>query len=196
MLCRAFSRLNLRHLGTKKESKLWRQKPNRKPRIRVRLIKDVDGVGQKGEEIVAKRGFARNYLLPSRNAVYALNSSSSRDDHVPSDLQESESPNQSDNKKILQFLKKSAVTVSRPRDDEVAIYPWDLVSACRKQLQLHVPREAVSFEGDAPRLSAFGNHQAYIKVSPSLTTTLGVSVVQDSTIRAKDRKLQKTSTPL
>ena len=39
--------------------------------INVVLLEDVDYVGEKGEEIAVKRGFARNYLVPKQLALFA-----------------------------------------------------------------------------------------------------------------------------
>jgi len=54
----------VRHLQTKR-------KPNRKPRLPVILLQDLPNRGVKGQLIEVKRGYARNYLIPSRIATYA-----------------------------------------------------------------------------------------------------------------------------
>lgn len=38
--------------------------------IRVILLEDLPGRGKAGEEVEVKRGFARNYLIPQKKAVY------------------------------------------------------------------------------------------------------------------------------
>ena len=40
------------------------------PRTTVLLAENVPGLGKRGEEVQVCRGFARNYLLPSKQAVY------------------------------------------------------------------------------------------------------------------------------
>jgi ribosomal protein L9 len=42
---------------------------SKKKEVKLILTKDVDSLGVKGEVVVVKKGFARNFLLPSKNAV-------------------------------------------------------------------------------------------------------------------------------
>lgn len=39
--------------------------------VRVTVVKTVQGVGEVGEELRVKRGYARNYLFPKDIAVYS-----------------------------------------------------------------------------------------------------------------------------
>ena len=38
--------------------------------LRVILLEDLPGRGKAGEEVEVKRGFARNFLIPQKKAVY------------------------------------------------------------------------------------------------------------------------------
>ena len=57
--------------GTRRESKQWKQKPNRKPRLAIILTQDVYKLGVKGQIVKVKHGYGRNHLLPQGMAVYA-----------------------------------------------------------------------------------------------------------------------------
>ena len=42
-----------------------------KSKLKLLLLKDVEDLGKKGEVVAVKPGFARNYLLPKKTAVFA-----------------------------------------------------------------------------------------------------------------------------
>lgn len=51
-----------------------------KPRLRLLMVEDVEGVGVKGEAVTVRHGFGRNFLLNERKAVYLTEANLARMD--------------------------------------------------------------------------------------------------------------------
>ncbi|XP_062508836.1 large ribosomal subunit protein bL9-like [Corticium candelabrum] len=180
----------VRSLATRQESRPWKQKPNRDVKISVILAEDVVGLGRRGEEMEVKRGFARNYLIPGKKAVYYTehNKKLFEEEKIVDGSQVLDSVTQ----KLVDYISKSVVKIER-RDDPRgwALFRQHISMACRKQLRLHVPLDKVRLEKP---LSSFGIHEVMIKVGNNIDTPIRVEVTpQGSRPAASQSATQHTT---
>ena len=72
--------------------------------MKVILLENLKRIGSIGEVIEVKRGFARNYLIANKKALYASKENIKQVEKIKSDLSKKDDEK---NKTLKKFLKKS-----------------------------------------------------------------------------------------
>ena len=132
---------SLNKRASKRASKPWKQKPNRNPRLKVILMEDLHNYGLKGQIVRVRRGFGRNYLLPTGRAVYA----------TPENIMELnavEAPEHSVKRDpstfLIKFLDDKKLEIQCDcSEEDVYVTEHDISSAFRKQLRVQVPLDRI-----------------------------------------------------
>mmetsp|Transcript_15336 Transcript_15336/g.39479 ORF Transcript_15336/g.39479 Transcript_15336/m.39479 type:complete len:203 (+) Transcript_15336:118-726(+) len=154
-----------------------KRKPNRKPRITLKMIKSVHKVGVKGEVVKVKRGFARNYLIPQGVATYYTIGRPVAGDVVDTEgesaLEESREAEAS--RLVDAHLRRSTLMMYRQEGNEWAIDAAMLVDKCGKQLKLAVPPERVVLNEP---LVTYGRHDIPVWIDEEHPSTLRVEVLR------------------
>ena len=158
-----------RSYGTRRESKPWKQKPNRKAKLALILTEDLPNLGSRGHVVRVEHGYGRNWLLPQGKAVYAT-----PDNMRLYDAEEKRAGGESE-ADVAALLSEVASRheISIPLgDDESAIYEHHIAKALRR-FRLHVPLDCIELE--EPLI--FGEHPVIIKVDETTVVPLTVKVV-------------------
>ena len=132
----AWGYLQLRSYGKSRESKQWKQRPNRKPRLPLILIEEVPNLGARGEMVHVKRGYGRNYLLPQNKAVYCTPDNMKLYDVVP--VNEGETGKSVAKERIRKLLERKVIRIEVAEEGE-PVWEAHIAYALKKQLQLQVP---------------------------------------------------------
>ena len=178
-----------RNYGQRQESKPWKQKPNRQPRLTVILTEDVRNLGLKGQPVKVKHGYGRNYLLPRKKAVYATpdniklycsEEGLTQFDHdklivKPSDTNKKGRAGVSHVHFITSFLSDKVLTIRKDPESRWAVFEQDVCAEFRKQLQLHVPLDCIELR-DGP-LVTFSEHSVNVNLDKSTVVTVPVHIV-------------------
>lgn len=159
-----------RYYGTKKESKMWRQKPNKKPRLSIILKEDVQNLGVKRQIVQVKHGYGRNHLLPKGMAVYATLDNIKKLDAF--EVKEGSS-SLNEVEYLTNFLSNKVLTVHHDRDSKLAIFEQDISRAFRQNFQIHVPLDCI--ELDEPIVD-FGERSVTVRLDETTTVSLSVTV--------------------
>ena len=129
----------------KRASKPWKQKPNRDPRLAVILMEDLLNYGLKGQIVRVKRGFGRNYLLPTGKALYATPQNIMEQNAVeaPEDSTKSDPSTF-----LIKYLDDKRLRIRRDcSEDDLFISEHDISLAFRRQLRVHVPLDRIFLTG-------------------------------------------------
>ena len=149
---------------------MWRQKPNKKPRLSIILKEDVQNLGVKRQIVKVKHGYGRNHLLPQGMAVYAT-----PDNITKLDAFEVEEGSSSLNEVeyLANFLSDKVLTVHHDPDIKLAIFEQGISRAFRKNFQIHVPLDCI--ELDKPIVD-FGEHSVTVRLDETTTVSIPVMV--------------------
>lgn len=160
-----------RTYGKSRESKPWKQKPNRNARLSLILTEDLHNLGVKGQIVKVKHGFGRNYLLPRRRAVY--DTPENRKTHNAWEKAEGESVEGTDF--FIDYLSGKDIVFRRDPNSGLrwAIVEQDISMALRKQRQLHVPLDYIEL---ANPITSFGSHAVSIRLDETTLVDLPVEV--------------------
>ena len=180
---------NARGYGTRRESKPWKQRPNRKAKLPLVLTEDVDKLGRRGHVVRVEHGYGRNWLLPQGKAVYAtldnMELYGAREE-----MQGSES--EAD---IAAFVKgvfaKHDISVTVPSEGgEWSVHEQHIAKELRR-FRLHVPLDCIQL---SEPITSIGAHPVSLTVDNENEISFTVNVVSRDTRQAGQYGSEVSST--
>ena len=187
---RLATRTELRNYGTRQESKPWKQKPNRKPRLSIILTQDVHKLGVKGQIVKVNHGYGRNHLIPKRMAVYATHYNV--EDLKAFEVEKGVSVvNEVD--LLANYLSSRQLTVRHPPEDTTPIFEQHISKAFRQNLQLHVPIDCIELSD--PITDFKREHSLQVRLDESTLVTVPVKI-DIALTKKQQRKLEKKTLAL
>ena len=172
-----------RNYGTKKESKLWQQKPNRNPRLRIILTEDVDSLGVKGQMVDVKRGYGRNHLIPGNKAVYATHNNI-----LELNPFVAEKTTISNRKAIENYLHGKTLCVRHDPNDASAIFEQHISTCFYETMNLYVPLDCILLE--EPITDFASEHEVGVQLDSTTVVTVPV-VIERTLSKKKQRRIEQ-----
>lgn len=163
----------IRCYGIRQESKIWRQKPNKKPRLSIILTQDVHKLGVKGQIVKVKHGYGRNHLLPKGMAVY-----STQDNIKELDAFEVTKGVSSDNEVeyIANLLNGEVLTVHHDPDSKSAVFEQHISCAFKRNFGIHVPLDCIELGEPIVDFDEPKKHSITIRLDKSSQVSMPVIV--------------------
>ena len=90
--------------------------------MKVILLENVKRIGSIGEVIDVKRGFARNYLIANKKALYASKENIKEVEKIKSELSKKDNEKKQDAKKIAEKINKKIFTVKKLSTENNELY--------------------------------------------------------------------------
>ena len=148
--------------------------------MEVILLERVARLGQMGDVVRVKDGFARNFLLPRGKALRATNENRTRFEEMKSELQARSQSLKNDASQIAEKLDGKSFTVLRQASESGQLFgsvsARDLVgllaaggySVSRSQIALNTP------------IKMIGRHSVPISLHPEIETTISIIVARNA----------------
>lgn len=149
--------------------------------MKVILIEDVKALGKKGEIVNVSDGYAKNKLIPGKQAVEAngknLNDLKLQNKHAD---------------KVAQEIYEAAVALSKDLDGKVvkvavksgeggkvfgSVSSKEVAKAAKEQLGLELDKKKMNMP---ETLKTLGFHEITIKLHPKVSAVLRVNVVEEN----------------
>ena len=162
-----------RYYGTRQESKPWKQKPNRKPRLSIILTQDIHKLGVKRQIVQVKHGYGRNHLLPQNKAVYATPHNIKR---LNAFEVEKGTSSQNEVDYLADFLSGRVLTVQHDPDSKSAIYEQDISRAFKYNFGVHVPLDCVELDEPIINFDEPEGSSVTIRLDESTLVSLPISI--------------------
>lgn len=172
-----------RNYGTKQESKLWQQKPNRNPRLSIILTEDVHNLGVKGQMVDVKRGYGRNHLILRNKAVYATHNNI-----VELNPFVVEKATVSNTKAIEDYLHDKVLCVRHDPNDASAIFEQHISTCFYETMNLHVPLDCILLE--EPITDFASEHEVGVQLDSTTVVTVPV-VIERTLSKKKQRRIEQ-----
>jgi large subunit ribosomal protein L9 len=148
--------------------------------MEVILLERVARLGQMGEVVRVKDGFARNFLLPRGKALRATNENRTRFEAMKSDLQARSQSLKTDANEIAEKLDGKSFIVLRQASESGQLFgsvsPRDLVGLLAEG-GFEVNRSQVAL--NAP-IKMIGRHKVPISLHPEIDTTISIIVARNA----------------
>ena len=90
--------------------------------MKVILLENLKRIGSIGEIIDVKRGFARNFLIANKKALYASKENIKQVEKIKSDLSKKDDEKKQNAKKISEKINKKEYTVSKLSTENKELY--------------------------------------------------------------------------
>ena len=148
---------------------MWQQKPNRNPRLILKLKEDVDNLGVEGQIVAVKHGYGRNFLVPRNKAGYIPPMSRATFAKL--------SQKESGVFLMKKSLESKTITTSKDSSSDWAIFEQHIAELLRHQVHLHVPIDRVLMDDC---ISSYGEHQFAIALDDGSTVEMKLSVAESS----------------
>jgi large subunit ribosomal protein L9 len=171
--------------------------------MEVILLERVAKLGQMGETVRVKDGFARNFLLPKGKALRATKANKERFEGMRNDLEAKNLENRSEAQKVADKLNGQTFTAIRQASESGQLFGSvsardiaDLVTAggfaiSRSQVALNAP------------IKTIGQHKVEITLHPEVEVNVGIIVArnaeeaervkrgEDVTVRREDAEAER-----
>jgi large subunit ribosomal protein L9 len=90
--------------------------------MKVILLENIKRIGSIGEIIDVKRGFARNYLISNKKALYASKENISQVEKIKSDLSKKDNERKKEAKQISEKINKKEYIVKKLSTENKELY--------------------------------------------------------------------------
>ena len=90
--------------------------------MKVILLENLKKMGSIGEIIDVKRGFARNFLIANKKALYASRENISQVEKIKSDLSKKDNEKKQDAKKIAETVNKKEYKIKKLSTENKELY--------------------------------------------------------------------------
>ena len=90
--------------------------------MKVILLENIKRIGSIGEIIDVKRGFARNYLIANKKALYASKENIKQVEKIKSDLSKKDDEKKQNAKKISEKIHKKEYTIKKLSTENKELY--------------------------------------------------------------------------
>jgi large subunit ribosomal protein L9 len=90
--------------------------------MKVILLENVKRIGSIGEVIDVKRGFARNFLIANKKALYASKENISEVEKIKSDLSKKDNDKKNEAQKIFEIINKKTYAVKKLSTENNELY--------------------------------------------------------------------------
>jgi large subunit ribosomal protein L9 len=90
--------------------------------MKVILLENLKRIGSIGDVIEVKRGFARNFLISNKKALYASKENISQVEKIKTDLAKKDSEKKQDAKKIAEKIDKNIFNIKKLSTENNELY--------------------------------------------------------------------------
>ena len=90
--------------------------------MKVILLENLKKIGSIGEVIDVKRGFARNFLIANKKALYASNENISQVEKIKTELSKKDNEKKSEAKKIADKINKKEYSIKKLSTENNELY--------------------------------------------------------------------------
>ena len=165
-----------------------KDKPNRRPRLSVILMQQHEKLGNAGQLVPVKRGYARNILIPQGIAAYATKENMRK--YLREDEPADVSPESQICPKFMEFLKRTNLKIWRKENEFFEVNEHQLALEYKRRYQLHVPVHCITVKQP---IRSFGEFEVYLAVREGVVVPMKVTVDQ---WKPKDLTSQDNKRPL
>ena len=161
--------------------------------MQVILLERVAKLGQMGEVVKVKEGFARNFLLPQGKAMRASEANIAAFEAKKADLAQRNDETRAEAQQIAESLDGKSFVIIRSASDAGALYgsvtPRDVADAAAAE-GFRVERRQVVLTGPIKDL---GLHQVSIVLHPEVDATIVLNVArspEEAELQAQGKSIQ------
>ncbi len=152
--------------------------------MKVILLENLKKIGSIGEIIEVKRGFARNFLIANKKALYASKENISKVDKIKTDLAKKDNEKKQEAKKISEKIHKKEYKIKKLCTENNELYgsvkPTEISKLIKEINSQEVKPSMIQPIKD---IKSIGKFKVKISLHPEVDAEIMINVISSDTIQ-------------
>ena len=152
--------------------------------MRVILLENIKRIGSIGEIIDVKRGFARNYLIANKKALYASKENINKVEKIKSQLSKKDNEKKQDAKKIAEKINKKEFVVRKLSTENKELYgsvkPTEISKLIEEKEKLNITPSMIQ---PIKEIKSLGKFKVKISLHSEIDAEIHIVVESAETIQ-------------
>ena len=150
--------------------------------MKVILLENIKRIGSIGEIIDVKRGFARNYLIANKKALYASKENISEVSKIKIDLAKKDNEKKQLAKSLSEKINKKQFTVKKLSTENKELYgsvkPSEISKVILKNLNIEIKPQNIQLKQE---IKSLGNFIAKVELHSEIEAQVNLNVISSET---------------
>jgi large subunit ribosomal protein L9 len=160
--------------------------------LKVILIRDYEKLGNTGDIISVRDGFAKNFLIPNNIAIIATRGNINQMEIVKKSLIKKEAKNIEEAQKIAEVVNGTELRflVNSSPDGKLygSITNKDIADKILEEKKIEVDRKKIELE---EHIKEVGNYEIELKLYKEVKAVIKVEVASDDVVKEEDSEAEK-----
>ena len=152
--------------------------------MKVILLENLKRIGSIGEIIDVKRGFARNYLIANKKALYASKENISKVEKIKSDLSKKDNEKKQEAKQVAEQINKKEYSVKKLSTENNELYgsvkPTEIAKLIQTENKIDVKPSMIQ---PLKEIKSIGKFKVKITLHSEVEAEITVNVESAETIQ-------------
>ena len=152
--------------------------------MKVILIENIQKLGSIGEIIDVKRGYARNFLISKKKALFASKENIKEVDKIKTELSKKDMEKKKAAKEISEKLKNRQLTIKKLSTENKELYgsvkPTEISKIILEEDKLEIKPSMIQLKDD---IKTLGNFKATIDLHAEVQVQIKIQVIAAETIQ-------------
>ncbi len=146
--------------------------------MKVILLEHIKKLGSIGEVIDVKRGFARNFLISKKKALFASKENIDEVEKIKLDLNKKNQEKKKEAKDILEKLKNKQYIIKKLSTENKELYgsvkPTEISKIILDENKIEIKPSMIQLKDD---IKTLGNFKAEINLHPEVQVSINIEVI-------------------
>ena len=152
--------------------------------MKIILLENVRKVGSIGEIIEVKRGFARNFLISKKKALFASKENIKEVEKIKQDLSKKDQEKKKQAKDIQEKLKNKEFKVKKLSTENKELYgsvkPTEIAKILQEKEKIEINPSMIQ---PVKEIKSIGTFKVILNLHPEIQSEISVKVVPDDNIK-------------
>lgn len=152
--------------------------------MKVILLENLKRIGSIGEIIDVKRGFARNYLIANKKALYASKENISQVEKIKSDLSKKDNEKKQEAKQVAEQINKKEYSVKKLSTENNELYgsvkPTEIAKLIQTENKIDVKPSMIQ---PLKEIKSIGKFKVKITLHSEVEAEITINVQSAETIQ-------------
>ena len=152
--------------------------------MKVILLENVKRIGSIGEVIDVKRGFARNYLISNKKALYASKENIKEVEKIKTELSKKDSEKKQEAKKILEQINNKEYLIKKLSTENKELYgsvkPTEIAKLILEKDKVNIKPSMIQ---PINEIKSLGKFKVKITLHSEVDSEITINVVTAETIQ-------------
>ena len=148
--------------------------------MKVILLENIKRIGSIGEVIDVKRGFARNFLIANKKALYASKENIKEVEKIKAELSKKDNEKKKEAKKIFEIINNKKYQFSKRAKDNEELYgsikPKELSKTIENIDKIEIKPSQIDLSKE---INKIGSYEAKINLHAEILAKIHIEVVKE-----------------